>query len=196
MQQAPDPHISTLLLHLKAGDETAFRLIFERYRSKVYYFLLHILENEADAEEGVQDVFMRVWTSRDRLEAVNNLDAYLFMIARNRALDLLKQKASDKKRKNEWGLLAETTGADTEELVNFNESARLIDQALAQLSPQQARIFRMSKEQGMKRQDIAAALNLSENTVKNHLSEAVKSIRDYLGKHGDMVIIAYLWLHL
>lgn len=196
MQQAPDLNLSTLLLHLKAGDETAFRLIFERYRSKIYYFLLHILETEADAEEGVQDVFMRIWTSRDRLEAVNNLDAYLFMIARNRALDLLKQKASDKKKKNEWGLLAETTGSDTEELVNFNESARLIEQALAQLSPQQARIFRMSKEQGMKRQDIAAALNLSENTVKNHLSEAVKSIRDYLGKHGDMAILIYLWLHL
>lgn len=193
MQQASPDTDTALFRRLSAGDEEAFRYIFDRYKTKLYYFILHLLENEAAAEEVVQEVFMRTWTSRHKLAEVVNLDSYLFIMARNRGLDHIRKRAAEKAMQNEWAVKATAVENSSEEALDLKESRQLIEAAVQTLSPQQARIFRMSKEQGLKRHEIATTLGISENTVKNHLQEAIKAIKKYLQEHGDMALLFFLW---
>ena len=184
---------SDLFKLVSQGDEKAFRQVFDLYRNKLYFFVLHIVSNEAASEELVQDIFLRLWISRQALGGVSSPDSYLFIIAKNRSLDYIQQAAKERRMKNvltHTMALGENT---TEEDINLNESKRLIEAAISKLPPQQARVFRLSKEQGLKRTEIAEALNISENTVKNHLGEAIRFIKKYLHEHGDIPFLFFIW---
>ena len=184
---------SELFELVSQGDKQAFHQVFELYKTKLYFFVLHIVNKEAESEELVQDIFLRLWVSRLALGGISNPDSYLFVIARNRSLDYIQQTAKERKMKD---VLARTMAFGentTEEEVNLNESKRLIEAAISKLPEQQARVFRLSKEQGLKRFEIAQALNISENTVKNHLGEAIRFIKKYLHEHGDIAFLLFLW---
>jgi RNA polymerase sigma-70 factor (family 1) len=175
------------------GDKQAFRQVFDLYKTKLYFFVLHIVNNEAASEELVQDIFLRLWVSRQALGGIFNPDSYLFVIARNRSLDYIQQAAREREMKK--GLTRTMVFGEntTEEDIYLNESKRLIEAAISKLPQQQARVFRLSKEQGLKRFEIAQALNISENTVKNHLGEAIRFIKKYLQEHGDIAFLFFLW---
>lgn len=181
------------LKRVSEGDEQAFRIIFDRYRVKLFYFISNLVNSEATAEELVQEVFVRLWTSRTKLAEVENLDSYIFVTARNRTLDYIRSTITERNMKSEWLRRSHLEGNYTEEEVDLKQSKKLIDEAVAQLPAQQARVFRLSKEYRLKRQDIARELNISENTVRNHLSEAIKSIQAYLEQHGDKALLLLLW---
>lgn len=196
MQDAPVNIDVAILRRLSEGDEHAFRFVFDRYKAKIYHFILHMLESEAETEEAVQEIFIRIWTSRHKLAAVDNLDNYLFVMARNRGLDYIRRRSAERVMQKGWAQAARDTDEGAGEALDLKESTRLIEAAVHILPPQQARIFRMSKEQGLKRREIAAELGISENTVKSHLQEAMKSIKQYLQDHGDMALLFLLWTRL
>jgi RNA polymerase sigma-70 factor (family 1) len=188
--QHTDSGLFELVSH---GDKQAFRQVFDLYRNKLYFFVLHIVNNEAASEELVQDIFLRLWISRQALGGISNADSYLFVIAKNRSLDYIQQAAKERRMKDvltQTMALGENT---TEEDIDLNESRRLIEAAISKLPQQQARVFRLSKEQGLKRFEIAEALNISENTVKNHLGEAIRFIKKYLHEHGDIPFLFFIW---
>jgi RNA polymerase sigma-70 factor (family 1) len=178
------------------GNEQAFRRLFDLYRAKLYLFVLHIVENEAETEEIVQDIFLRIWVSRQVLAEVTNQNGYMFTVARNRSLDHIRHVARERKMKGNWAARYNLPVNATEEDLDLNESRRLIDAAINELSPQQATIFKLSKLEGLKRQEIAVMLGISENTVRNHLFEAIKFIKNYMKEHGDVALLLFAWLLL
>lgn len=188
-----DEH-TDLLQRVTAGEEAAFRTLFNAYRVKLYYFIYKIIDNPTDAEELVQDLFVRLWSSRQQLADVQNLDSYMFIAARNRAMDHLKKTARERTNHHEWLGSLDPQQTDTDHLLDYKESKQLIDDAVRQLPPQQARIFHLSKEMGMSRQAIAEELGLSENTVRNHLAEAIKTLKDHLRQHGSGALLLLLWI--
>lgn len=185
---------TSTLEKISQGDEQAFRTVFDAYRNKIYYFLQALLDNQAAAEEITQEVFVRIWTSREKLTEVTNFNAYVFVVARNRALDYIRATASERTMKSEWLRRSHLQANYTEEDIDLKESKKLIEQAVALLPQQQARVFRLNKEHRLKRHEIARELNISENTVRNHLAKAVKFIQDYLDEHGgDAALLLLLW---
>lgn len=188
--------IKLLFLQISEGNEAAFRQLFELYKSKIYFFILHIIERKAETEELVQDVFMRLWTSRHILASVDHPDAYLFIIAKNRSLDFIQKIISERKMKEDLIQKGGTTENNTEEHIDFHESRRLIDEAVHLLPDQQKLVFRLSKEQGLTRQEIASRLAISEHTVRNHLAEAIKFIKNWLKQHGDKAYILFLLFYI
>jgi RNA polymerase sigma-70 factor (family 1) len=182
-----------LFKRLSQGDELAFRQVFEWYRTKLYFFVLHIVGQEAVAEELVQEIFLRLWVSRATLAGVSNQDSYLFVIAKNRALDHIRQAARERSMKKELIRTMVLDELTTEEDIDLNESKRLIEAAISKLPEQQGRVFRLSKEQGLKRSEIAQTLNISEHTVKKHLGEAIRFIKKYLREHGDIASLFFIW---
>jgi RNA polymerase sigma-70 factor (family 1) len=184
---------SDLFKQISHGDEIAFRRVFDLYKNKLYFFVLHIVGQEAASEEIVQDIFLRLWISRQTLGGVSNPDSYIFVIARNRSLDYIQQAAKERRMKNVVTRTIAFGENTTEEDINLNESKRLIEAAISKLPQQQARVFRLSKEQGLKRIEIAEALHISENTVKNHLGEAIRFIKKYLQEHGDIPFLFFIW---
>ncbi|MBC9912365.1 RNA polymerase sigma factor [Chitinophaga varians] len=180
------------------GDEKAFETLFHQYRNKVYTIAWKITGSEAVAEEIVLDVFLKVWLKREQLPELEYFTAWLFTITRNRVFKTMKQLAQQATShaisdQEEW--LLPPVASSSEQLLE-KEYRQILHDAVSRLSPQQQKVYQLIKEHGMKREEAARALNLSPETVKRHLAEAMHFIRTYcsyhLGTYTTLLIIKEL----
>jgi RNA polymerase sigma-70 factor (family 1) len=177
-----------LLARITEGDQQAFGVIFHHYRRKIYSYAFHLSGDSAQADELVQEVFLKVWLHRDKLPHILRFDNYLFTIARNQVFDMLKKLAKESEfRRQMAGLLNPNANSGEDRLVSRETELRL-QRALDQLPPRQRLIFILSRHQGMKHEEIADQLQISRHTVKTHLVQALKTLRHILQFPGDGVI--------
>jgi RNA polymerase sigma-70 factor (ECF subfamily) len=180
-----------LLIKLREGDELAFRELYVRHNRQVLAFAIHLTHSAVDAEDILQDTFLRLWTSRAQLPDIERVDNYIFMIARNRTMDHLRKVALQQRLIDQiWANISETSEEPAQQL-DVRESKQLIHQALEALSPQKQTVFRLSRHQGLSHEEIAQQLGLSKSRVKNLLVETLKHIRVYLARHA--VILATIF---
>ena len=168
----------------------SFKCLFDNYKNRVYGYVLTITRNPFAAEEITQEIFIKLWLSRDLLAGVENVDGYIFSTARNKTLNYLRKAAYDVRLLRELQeRAAPESGNNVEERALSSEYDRLLQDALALLSPQRRLVFQLSRERGLNHEEIAHHLQLSRNTVKNHMVEALRFIRHYLGQHGSVLVI-------
>jgi RNA polymerase sigma-70 factor (ECF subfamily) len=161
-----------------------FRQLFDAYKNRLYGYVLAIAHSNYVAEEITQEIFIKLWLCRDILHQVDNLEGYIFTIARNKTLNHLRKAAHNVKLLHELQGLAAPESNNVEERSLVAEYDILIRDALDKLSPQRRLVFQLSRYQGLNHEEIAVELKLSRNTVKNHMVEALRFIRHYLGQHG------------
>jgi RNA polymerase sigma-70 factor (family 1) len=161
-----------------------FEDVFERYKRQVYAQVYAISKSEYAAEEITQEIFIKLWLNKEALKDVKNIGAYLYTISRNYSLNYLRKAASDTRLVNELFRVAVTNDNNTEASIRVAECKRLISDAVNQLSPQRRLVYKLNKEEGLNYDEIAAQLNLSKHTVKNHLLSALQIIGTYLSKNG------------
>jgi RNA polymerase sigma-70 factor (family 1) len=179
----------------KTHPDFEFRRIFEEYKRQVYTQVYAIAKSQYAAEEITQEIFIKIWQNRELLGSVKNLDGYIYTIVRNYSLNYLRKAASDLRLVNHLIQVAVPGYNDTESAVQVSEYKKLIHAAVSKLSPQRRLVYELSKDNGLNYDDIAAQLNLSKNTVKNHLLSALASIKGYLLHNGvDPTIILILIL--
>jgi RNA polymerase sigma-70 factor (family 1) len=180
---------NTLLDKVIAGDERAFRVLFDTHRDKLYAYMLRLSNERTTAEDIVQEVFLKIWIGRAQLAGIRNFDAYLFTIARNHAFNLSKQIVYRK------ALLFKITSAQpqsdesTEKDVDFKNLQSLLVKELGKLPPQQKKIFTLSRFEGLSNEDIALQQSISIGTVKKHLSLATQTLKAALKDKADIVMI-------
>lgn len=172
-----------LLNSVAEGDETAFRLVFDYYGQLLFPYLRRLLRSAEPAEEIVQETMLRVWLSRDRLPEIEFPTPWVFKIAANLAYNTLQR------RLKEEGILrslvpAAESSEDPEARRQFRELVRLTREAIRLMPPERRRIYLLSRDAGLDRHQIAEQLHISPSTVKNTLTSAIASIRDYLQKAG------------
>jgi RNA polymerase sigma-70 factor (family 1) len=178
-----------LIQRLKDNDQDAFRLIFEMYKDKLYNFCLRFTKSSGWAEEMVQDVFIKVWTSRAQINPQLSFNAYLFKISKNLCLNFLKRAQLDLDVKRELLHHIEETDNLTEDFLLDKEYGHFLEEAIERLPQQQQLVFKMSRIDGMSHADIAKALNLSKGTVKNYMMLAVNNVCRFLNINADKVIL-------
>ncbi len=171
-----------LITRIKEGDELAFRLVFDSYSSKLYYFSLKFLKEKEPCQEVVQEVFMNLWINREKLDTQYPIAPYLYTITRRLTLNVLRQVASSQIAMEKMWLNLQTTTNETEEYVFMEDLERFTEQVLVSLPKQQQLVYRMSRQQELSFDEIAEELNISRNTVKNHLVSALKTLRTQLQK--------------
>ncbi len=177
-------------LRIIKGDEKAFSALFYAYKDKLYNFLYHFTKSETKAEDLLQEVFMKVWQARDTLSSVDNLNAYIFKIAQNMAIDQLRRMAKDILYITET--LADIDEVDTEnpsELLLNSELKEIIHEAIEKLPPQQQKIFTMRYFEGWDHEKIASELNISVSTSQNHMRQALVKLRVYLLNYYQEIIL-------
>jgi RNA polymerase sigma-70 factor (family 1) len=188
------PHEEKGLLALVAkGDETAFHTLFTLYRHKVYHSALRLLQSASHAEDVLQEVFMKLWVSREKLPEINCFSAYLATITRNHIYNALRKLA------NEELLLekllspppADRPDAPIENL-SLKELQDTLQKVVATLTPQQKKVFELSRIEGLKHDEIATRLNISRETVKKHVSDALRIVRGQLLRHKQIPQLSLL----
>lgn len=177
-----------LLKQVAEGDRNAFTELFNNYRNKIYSIAFELTESSTIAEEIVQDVFLKIWVKPTSLEEVTHFRAYLFTITRNYVFTALKRIA----RKETVEVTAMQDAPlyyhDTEDRVANNEYTRILQAAIDRLPEQQRQVYNLIKTEGLKREEAAARLQLSPETVKTHLAQAMRSIRTYCLARLDVSI--------
>ncbi|HWB94396.1 MAG TPA: RNA polymerase sigma-70 factor [Puia sp.] len=176
----PLPNDNDLLARLAEGDPQAFGIVFHHYRNRIYSYAFHVCGDSAQADELVQETFLKVWLHRDRIPHVLRFDNWLFTIARNQVFDMLKNMARETAFRRQVGELSDTDANLVEDRVLSRENEIRFQQALDRLPPRQKLIFTLSRNKGMKHQEIADQLQISRHTVKTHLVQALKTLRGIL----------------
>ena len=193
MQQTNLYNEKEMLLRLSEGDESAFELIYNYYQPKLFLYIFPFTRNsKEETEEVIQEVFVKLWTRREALPAIESFAKYLFRMARNQFLDL------QKKRKDYEGAISGLPGKDNEfrspthENIIFNEYSAVAKLAIDSLSPQRKKIFLLRYESDLSIDEIGETLKIARSSVKNQLYEAVKQVKDYLQKHAELPVLLLL----
>ena len=173
----------------------SFKRLFDTYKNRVYGYVLAIAHSPYAAEEITQEIFIKLWLCQDILHEVDNLDGYIFTIARNRTLNYLRKAAYDTRLLRELQDRAMPQYNNVEDRAVVSEYEQLLRDALSRLSPQRRRVYQLSRDGGMNHEEIAEQLHLSRNTVKTHMVEALRFIRSYLGQHGSVLLLIFFLLH-
>lgn len=176
-----------LLTQLRNGDQTAFAEIYNQYRSKIFVYACGLCKSPDVSEEIVQEVFIKIWQKRDQINTELNFGAYIKKITLNHVLNHLKKVAREKTLQQQLFLFIETIRNSTEDNLLEKELLKTYDDAIAKLPPQKKLIYNLSRNQDLSHDEIAKKLNISKNTVKNHMVEATRFIRNYVNQNGSVI---------
>ncbi len=179
-----------LLRQIAEGDEHAFTTLYHRYEAHILQVASVYVKDRDAAREIVQDVFRKLWENRDKLSEVRDMRNYLFIIARNLIFNRFKKAAHEMAVHKDLLYASETAGSDTDYRVRNRECEHLLHTAIDSLPPQRKRIYQLAREKGMSYEEIAHELRISRFTVKNHMSQALQSIRLYLLQHLHTIAAA------
>lgn len=168
-----------LLTAIATGSERAFATLFHAYRDKVYSAAFRLTHSGFLAEEVVQDVFLKLWVKREVLLEIAGFEDYLFIMTRNHVFSALKRMARQQQLVDDLQLEQPVAENTTYNRMLDLEIEEIVHQAVELLPAQQKQVYLMSKEQELKRDEIAKKLRISSETVKTHLARALRHIRAY-----------------
>jgi len=179
---------------LQQGEEEAFARIVHHYYPRLLPFIINITKSAAVAEELLQEVFLRLWLKRDSMEQIEFLRAWLYRVASNLALSWLRKQAREQKFVRELATRQPQEEPSIEPFFDYRESMQELQRAVEQLPEQQKAVFRLRHEQKLSNEEIAARLGLSIFTVKNHLANAMRNLKQQLGGSNLMIIVLTILL--
>lgn len=185
-----------LVLRLINSDEKAFCELYAVYRNRLIYFAMKFLKSQNFAEDMFQDTFTIVWQSRKFIDPNASFSSYLYTIMRNRILNTLRDLDHEQELKKRIFAQAVDASQHVEENAISKDIKEQIAKAMEKLTPRQREIFDMSRNREMTHKEIAQALGISVNTVQEHISTALKTIRNHFGKnagsYADLLLLLFI----
>lgn len=175
----------------REGNETAFREIYVHFGPKIYGFAFSFLKERLQSEEIVQETFLSLWENRQKFDESRALEPYLFTIAKRLVLDQLRKTVHTKALREKLLAAISEQHNETEEQIIFSDLLVFAERAIDELPLQQQTVFRLSRVEGLSYDEIAERLNLSRNTVKNHLIVAVKKLKKHFNNQ-EMIYLIFL----
>lgn len=163
--------------------------IYESYRDFIYQFFLKHVKVPALAEDLTQDIFVKFWQRKDNFEDIENLDAWLYTMARNHLTDHYRKLATEKKyQETVWYHMERQSNTVLLDIYK-QELENEIEDLLNSLSPRQKEVYILSRRNGLSLEEIATQLKISPNTAKNHLVQALKVVRQGLASNYTCIIM-------
>lgn len=183
---ATDYEEKELLERLRKGDQTAFIKIYDHYKQPLYIFISRFVKVPAYADDLLQDIFLKLWEIRARINPDFSFKAYLYRISRNMVYKFLKKIAVDEKLLSDTLYYFRNESPDAELSLQWKQYEEQINEAILQLPPKRQMVFRLCREQHKSYDEVSAVLGISRNTVKEHMVLSMKSISNYLKIHSDI----------
>jgi len=171
-----------LALRLRNDDISAFNILYWKYHTAIYANALKIIRDPLIAEDIVQDVFVALWEKRNTIDPKQDIAGWLFVVSHNKTVDQLKRKL--RQTLAEKVLQSAVRYRDPIEEDITIERAVALERAVDQLSPQKRKAFELCKVKRITYEKAAEEMRISKHTVKEYLSEAIVSIKKYIGQHS------------
>lgn len=173
-----------LVDRLHIGDESAFRLVFDRFHQRIFLFAFKFLKDKEQSEEIVQDTFLNLWLHREKLDGLKPLEPFIFAIARRKLIDTWRKAATAQSYRDNLYQTIESSRNEPLEKLLMKDLERITEEGLMQLNCQQQKVFKLSRYEGFTYEEIAEEMKISKSTVKYHLINALKLLRYHFQKNG------------
>jgi RNA polymerase sigma-70 factor (ECF subfamily) len=182
------------LLRLRADESQAFDELFTLYAAGLCRFAQGYLKSQADAEEVVQECFLKVWERRHEFDEGMVFKTYLYTCAYHAVLKQLRRQRSwlFEDCHQELIITEDTPAQQTE----YAELEELYQVALTQLPPKRRQVFALSRQAGLSYTGIAKELNISVKSVETQMTHALKFLRTYFQAHGTTISLVLLLLQV
>ncbi|WP_367866926.1 RNA polymerase sigma factor [Pedobacter sp. WC2423] len=181
-----------LFYRLKAGDKVAYAEIYHRYKEFLFVFAYKKTNSEEEAKDLIHELFLTLWEKRTEIVITKELSAYLFWTLRNKIFDSFRHKTVTQKYIDSFSNYLIEHEADTDYLVRHNDLSKFIESEISALPAKMRQAFELSRKSNLTRKQIAAKLNLSEETVKSHIRRALLILKTKLG----VVTFLYMFMKL
>ena len=155
-----------------------------------------MVKSEEIAREIFQDVFMKIWEQRKRLDPEKSFGAFVYRIAENKVYDHFRKLAREKRMSDDLALESATSHTDTENELVYQENYRLLHNGIGMLPPIRQQVYLLCKIEGRSYEEIAILLGISTATVNDHIVKANRYLKNYLSKHSDILLGWFVWLWL
>ena len=180
-----------LMREIKADNMFAFDALYSRYCKRLYKFAFSILKSVEETENILQDVFLNLWEKRHNVEKDSSVKYYIFTITYNSAISIVRKKARETQFFDYLKSLQELNQDPPSLELEFNELTKTLNTIIDHLPQRQKEVYVLHNEEGLKYQEIGERLNISVNTIETHMSRALKTIQDKLGKSSLLAILFY-----
>lgn len=178
-----------LLSQLSKGDEPSFNALYKAYSRPLFLRVVNMIKSEDDAQEIIQELFIKLWQNRDTIDTIKSFQSYIFTIANNLVYNYFRKISHDQALIQKLLLNAADHYLDGQELLENKEAAEIFQKAINQLTPQCKQVFQLCKIDGKSHKEVAELMGISMPTVNSHMTNALRSIREYILKNQDVAIL-------
>lgn len=185
--------IEVIINRLKRDEKSALDDLFGYYYPRLFHFSRSILKIETEIDDILQEVFVKLWLNRQKIANVETFNSYIFTITKNEVLNLIRTNIRNNSFKNELFQRSVADEFQIQSQLEFKEVKSGIDQVVSQLPEKRRQIFILSRTEGFSNKEIAQQLNISEKTVEDHITHAIKKIKTSLKEMG---VISLLYCYL
>jgi RNA polymerase sigma-70 factor (ECF subfamily) len=183
-----------ILSRVQQGDEEAFGQLLQRHAGNLYAQALAYTKSSEVAQDIVQDVFLKIWARRSGLAGISSFEDYLFVMARNRIISVMRKKLMLPLGDGMQDLIPDD-GPSAEQRLSLKQAEDILENGIALMPPQRQQVFRMSRKEGLSYAEIGERLGISTSTVKGHIIQALSFLRDHLREQGALPAGLILLLH-
>jgi RNA polymerase sigma-70 factor (family 1) len=183
-----------LLQQLREGSEDAFTQLYHHYSPRLYLNVHGLVKDRELSEDIVQECFLRLWRKHDTVDPSQNFAGYLVTMATNLVLNTFRKASNDQSFKQKIRATLHDEYAPVEEQLDYRQSKEHFENALSKLPQQQYKVYQLCKVEGYTYREAAALMGISQQTVKDYMSQAAHTVRTYMANHIDtsLALLAFL----
>jgi RNA polymerase sigma-70 factor (ECF subfamily) len=185
---------ASLVVLVQQGNEQAFSQIYERYKGVLYIHAVKMLKDRDEAQDVIQELFTKLWHKRDSLQINTNISAYLYTAVRNRILDIFSHGKIVSVHQQSLQNFINQGEYQTDNYIREKELSFLIESEISALPPKMKEVFELSRKEHLSYLQIAEQLEISENTVRKHITKALARLRSKLTLFLVLMAIALKYM--
>ncbi|WP_443936570.1 RNA polymerase sigma-70 factor [Pedobacter sp. MW01-1-1] len=170
-----------LLVLLKNEDAAAFTVIYHRYFDILYYHACEKLKDKDEAQDILHELFAQLWKNRLSLTITSKLSSYLYTAVKNRVLDFISHEQVKERYIDSLQLYINNGNCVTDYRIREKQLKLMIEEGISCLPEKMQEVFKLSRYEHLSNKEIATKLNISEETVKKQVKNALKILRTKLG---------------
>jgi RNA polymerase sigma-70 factor (ECF subfamily) len=186
-------NLDKIITQLAKDNEAPLEDLFDYYYPRLFNFSRSFLKIEEGIDDIVQEVFVKIWQNRKKINSAATFNSYIFTITRNLLLNELRSRLNNEKTKEEIRNLSLAKEYSSMEQIEYRDLKETVDNLVSELPQRQKEIFVLSRTEGLSHKEIAEKLKISTKTVEYHITLAVRFLKDKLKGLG-LVSLLYFYL--